>query len=86
MEEKDYIYIYDNKGKKTKMELILAMNSINNDFQYIAYKEIDKIIPLYMAKLYLQKGISKLDTNLTQEEKHMLMKIIKQKIVGGNNE
>jgi len=86
MKEKDYIYIYNSKGKKIKMELILAMNSINNDFQYIAYKEVDKAIPLYMAKLYLKKGISELDTNLTQEEKQMLTKVIKQKIVGGNNE
>ena len=81
--EKDYIYIYDKKGKKQKMELILAMNSQDGTFQYIAYKEENKTIPLYLAKLYAKKGIIDLDTNLTENEKQMLTKIIKEKIVGG---
>jgi len=86
MEEKDYIYIYDKNGKKTKMELILAMNSLDGKFQYIAYKQEDKVVPLYMAKLYLKRGISDLDTNLSQEEIEMLKKVIKEKVVGGINE
>lgn len=83
MEEKDYIYIKDNYGKKIKMELILAMNSLDGKFQYIAYKEENKKIPLYMAKLYQDGSKFKLDTNLNEEERKMLTKTIKQKIIGG---
>ena len=83
MEEKDYIYIKDSNGKKIKMELILAMNSLDGKFQYIAYKEENKKIPLYMAKLYSDGDIIRLDTNLTDEEKELLTKTIKQKIIGG---
>lgn len=83
MEEKDYIYIKDNYGKKIKMELILAMNSLDGKFQYIAYKEVNKKIPLYMAKLYQDGSGFKLDTNLNEEERKMLTKTIKQKIIGG---
>ena len=83
MEEKDYIYIKDNCGKKIKMELILAMNSLDGKFQYIAYKEENKKIPLYMAKLHIDGNKTILDTNLTEEEKNLLTKTIKQKIIGG---
>lgn len=83
MEEKDYIYIKDNNGKKIKMELILAMNSLDGKFQYIAYKEENKKIPLYMAKLYSDGDKIRLDTNLKDEEKQLLTETIKQKIIGG---
>ena len=86
MKEKDYIYVYDDKGKKKRMELVLAINSDSGDFQYITYKEENKSVPLYIAKLYIKHGISKLDTNLTVEEKQKVIKIIKEKIIGGNNE
>ena len=83
MEEKDYIYIKDNNGKKIKMELILAMNSLDGKFQYIAYKEENKKIPFYMAKLYSDGDKIRLDTNLKDEEKQLLTETIKQKIIGG---
>lgn len=83
MEEKDYIYIKDDYGKKIKMELVLAMNSLDGRFQYIAYKEENKKIPLYMAKLYQDEDKIRLDTNLNDEEKKLLTKTIKQKVIGG---
>lgn len=83
MEEKDYIYIKDDYGKKIKMELVLAMNSLDGRFQYIAYKEENKKIPLYMAKLYQDEDKIRLDTNLNEEEKKLLTKTIKQKVIGG---
>lgn len=86
MEEKDYIYIKDSNGKKIKMELVLAMNSVDGKFQYIAYKEENKKIPLYLAKIYTDGNKTRLDTDLQEEEKQMLIKTIKQKIIGGKNE
>lgn len=86
MEEKDYIYIKDDDGKKIKMELVLAMNSLDGKYQYIAYKEENKKIPLYLAKLYTNENKKRLDTNLSEEEKQMLIKTIKQKIIGEKNE
>lgn len=83
MEEKDYMYITDKKGKRQKMELVLALNSLEGKFQYIVYKEENKKIPLYMAKLHADGSKTILDTNLTNEEKQLLIKNIKQKIIGG---
>ena len=83
MEQKDYIYVYDEKGKKTRMELILAMNSENGEFQYIAYKPEQQIVPIYMAKIKLTEGLIDLDTNLTNEEKLLIEKTLKEKITGG---
>ena len=50
MEEKDYIYINDKNGKKIKMELIIAINSLDGKFQYIAYKEENKFKLISIAK------------------------------------
>ncbi len=83
MEQKDYIYVYDEKGKKTKMELILAMNSEDGKSQYIAYKPEKQIIPIYMAKIKLSEGLIDLDTNLTEEEVLLIEKTLKEKITGG---
>ena len=83
MEEKDYMYITDSRGRRQKMELVLAMNSLDGKFQYIAYKEENKKVPLYMAKLYFDGNKTTLDTDLTEEEKQLLAKTIKQKIIGG---
>ena len=82
MEEKDYIYITDKDGKKIRMELVLAMNSENGQYQYIAYKEEKRKTPLYIAKLYKDGNKTRLDTNLTKEEKILVSRTIKQKIVG----
>ena len=86
MKEKDYIYVYDDKGNKKRMELVLAINSDSGDFQYITYKEENKSVPLYIAKLYIKQGMSRLDTNLSIEEKQKVIKVIKEKVIGGNNE
>lgn len=83
MEEKDYMHITDNNGRKQKMELVLAMNSLDGKFQYIAYKEENKKIPLYMAKIHFDGNKTILDTDLTDEEKQLVAKTIKQKIIGG---
>ena len=83
MEEKDYIYINDKNGKKIKMELIIAINSLDGKFQYIAYKEENKKIPIYMAKLHIDEDKMKLDTDLKDEEQQLITKVIKQKIIGG---
>ena len=85
MEDKDYIYIYDNNGKKNKMELVLAMNSLDGMFQYIVYKEVNKALPLYMAKTSIKNGLLDLDTNLTEEEKQLIENTLNKKITGGNN-
>ena len=82
MEERDFIYIYDKDGKKIKMELVFAMNSEDGESQYIVYKEIDKIVPVYMAKIKLSDGIIDLDTDLTKEEKSLVEKMFKEKIIG----
>ena len=38
MEEKDYIYIYDDKNIKQKMELVLSFE--RNGKRFIVYKEL----------------------------------------------
>ena len=83
MEEKDYIYVYDKEGKKTKMELILAINSKDGKFQYIAYKHETQVVPIYMGKIELNDGLINLDTNLTEDEKLLIEKVLKEKITGG---
>ncbi len=86
MEEKDYIYIYDEKGKKEKMELVLKIEIPDNPYQYIVYKKLNKKIPLYMAKLNIKQGITSLETNLTQEEKDIIINTIKKSLLEENNE
>jgi len=85
MEKRDFIYIFDENGKKIKMELVFAMNSEDGKSQYIVYKEIDKIVPVYMAKIKLATGLMDLDTNLTLEERELVEKKFKEKIIGKNN-
>ncbi len=81
MDTRDYIYVYDKNGKKQKMELVLALEKEDTDYEYIVYKPIDKKVPLYMAKLKLEEGITKLETNLQEEEKDMLINIIKKDLL-----
>ena len=85
MENKDYIYVYDDIGKKIKMELILAINSEDGQSQYIAYKQEDKVIPIYMGKIKLTNGVMDLDTSLTDEEKRFIEGKLKEKVIGGQN-
>lgn len=80
MEERDYIYVYDENGKKLKMELVFAMNSQDGKSQYIVYKELDKLVPVYMAKIKLSDGLMNLDTNLTIEERNLVEKKFREKI------
>ena len=80
MEERDYIYVYDENGKKLKMELVFAMNSEDGKSQYIVYKELDKLVPVYMAKIKLSDGLMNLDTNLTIEERNLVEKKFREKI------
>ena len=82
MEERDYIYVYDENSKKIKMELVFAMNSQDGKSQYIVYKELDKLVPVYMAKIKLSDGLMDLDTNLTIEERNLVEKKFKEKITG----
>lgn len=81
MDKRDYIYIYDKNGKKQKMELVLVVNKEGADYKYIVYKNVNKKVPLYMAKLKLEEGITKLDTNLQEDEKDMLINIIKKDLL-----
>ncbi len=85
MEEKDYIFISDEKGNNKKMELVLAFNSADGKTQYIIYKETDKIVPVYMAKVKLNGEQFDLDTNLTDEERKLVEEKFKEKIIGKNN-
>jgi len=84
--EKDYIYIYDKKGKKQKMELLFTLKLKDYKESYIVYKEVNKKVPLYMAKTEIAEGITSLNTNLNEEEQRILTKIIKQKLLEGNDE
>ena len=81
MEQRDLIDVYDENGKKTKMELVFAINSKDGKFQYIVYKEIDKIVPVYMGKIKLGDGLIDLDTNLTAEERELVEKKFKEIII-----
>ena len=86
MEDKDYIYVYDKKGKKQKMELVAKVEIPENPYQYIVYKELDKKIPLYIAKLKLARGITALETNISQKEKDIVISAIKKELLEENNE
>lgn len=86
MENKDYIYVYDEKGKKQKMELVAKVEIPENPYQYIVYKEPDKKTPLYIAKLELAQGITAIETNISQEEKDIVIAAIKKELVEGSNE
>lgn len=78
----DYIYVYDDNENKLKMEVVLSFKLEDESKQYIIYKELDKKFPLYAAKFNLNVGISDLDTNLTKEEKIIISKIVKERILG----
>lgn len=84
MEEKDYIYVYNKKGKKEKMELVLSFEIEKK--QYIVYKELDKTVPLYIAKIELKKGITSIDTNLSEEEQEIVTGVIRDYFLGENYE
>ncbi len=84
MEETDYIYVYNNNGIKQKMELVFSFERNKNT--YIVYKELNKTVPLYMAKTIVQEGKSTLDTNLNKKEQEMVMEIIKDYFLGGTEE
>ena len=86
MEDKDYIYVYDKKGKKQKMELVAKVEIPEDPYQYIVYKEPSKKIPLYIAKLKLARGITALETNISQEEKDIVISAIKKEILEESNE
>ena len=63
------------------MELVLEAEKEGTDYKYIVYKEINKKVPLYMAKLKLEEGIIELENNLDEEEKNMLINIIKKDLL-----
>lgn len=79
---KDYIYIEDANGSKMKMEIVLSFKLENEPKQYIIYKELEKDLPLYVAKCDIKEEISELDTNLTKEERIIISKIIKERNIG----
>lgn len=84
MEEKDYIYVYNKKGKKEKMELVLSFEI--DETQYIVYKQLDKTVPLYMAKIEIKKGITSIDTNLSEKEQEIVTGVIRDYFLGENYE
>lgn len=84
MEEKDYIYVYNDKGIKQKMELVLSFE--RNGKRFIVYKELNKKVPLYMAKVKLEEGVTALDTNLNVIEQEMVTEIIRDYFLGGTDD
>ena len=83
MKETDYIYVYNKKGIKQKMELVFCFDRNNNT--YIVYKELDKSVPLYMAKTIIKEGKSTLDTDLSKKEQEMVIEVIKDYFLGGTD-
>ena len=81
MEEKDYIYVYNKKGQKQKMELVYMFKTEQESKTYIVYKELNKRNLLHIAKMDMKNGINELDTNLTAEEEDMITNIIKRKLL-----
>lgn len=70
---KDYIEIIDDEGNEETFELVSTFNIEGYSSNYVVYKNIDTN-KLYIAK-YNGMNISDLDTDLSDEEKALAMKI-----------
>lgn len=75
---KDYVYIYNENGEEIKMEAILAFKMEDSGEQYLLYKEEDNNSEIYVAKV--KSHTNELDTNLTDEEKHMAKEVLEQQL------
>lgn len=75
---KDYIYIYNENGEETKMEAVLAFKIEELGEQYILYKKEDNNSEVYVAKI--KSHTNELDTNLTEEEKKMVKKVLDEQL------
>lgn len=75
---KDYIYIYNENEEETKMEAVLAFKIEELGEQYILYKEEDNNSEVYVAKIKPHRN--ELDTNLTEEEKKMVKKVLDEQL------
>ena len=70
---KDYIEIIDDEENEETFELVSTFNIEGYSSNYVVYKNIDTN-KLYIAK-YNGMNISDLDTDLSDEEKALAMKI-----------
>lgn len=75
---KDYIYIYNENEEETKMEAVLAFKIEELGEQYILYKKEDNNSEVYVAKI--KPHTNELDTNLTEEEKKMVKKVLDEQL------
>ncbi len=78
----DYIYIYDDKNNKTKMEVVTIFEIDNSFYHYIIYRTIDKK-HVYFGK-YEGNEITELITDLTKKEL-LIGKSIYEQIEGEDN-
>lgn len=70
---RDYIEIIDDEGREETFELVSTFNIEGYSSNYVVYKNVDTD-KLYLAK-YDGMDISLLDTDLSDEEKALAMKI-----------
>ena len=68
------------------MELVIKVEIPDNPYQYIVYKEPNKKIPLYIAKLTLSQGITSLETDISEEEREIVINTIKKSLLEVNDE
>lgn len=72
---KEYIDIRDKNGKKKKAEVCFRYHDEEYDWFYIVYKYDDEY---FVAKYDDFIGMSRLDTNLTDEEMEMLEEVLNE--------
>ena len=70
---KDYIEIIDDEGHEETFELVSTFNIEGYSSNYVIYKNVDTD-KLYLAK-YNGMNISDLDTDLSDEERALAIKI-----------
>lgn len=70
---RDYIEIIDDEGREETFELVSTFNIEGYSSNYVVYQNVDTD-KLYLAK-YDGMDISLLDTDLSDEEKALAMKI-----------
>lgn len=71
----DYLYVYDDKNNRLKMEIVNIFELEGYDFKYIIYKELDNS-RFYLAKY--RDNISELDTNISDAEFKLCDKIFQE--------
>lgn len=71
---KNIIEMFDKKGNKRNVELVLKFNLEGYKYNYIIYRELD-YSHTYVAR-YIGSEIADLDTNLSEFEFNMSKKIL----------